>query len=50
MNDSSNSQEVTTMKRFGAMLLLVAIVSIGTSGCLLVPVPVDGHHHHYRHW
>jgi len=44
-------EEVITMKRrFAPILLLMAIVSIGTSGCLLVPVPVGGGHHHYRHW
>jgi len=30
------------------MLLLGAIVSISTSGCLLVPVPVDGRHYHWH--
>jgi hypothetical protein len=50
-----SGKEVETMprtrvlRRFGAMLLLVAGVSIGTSACLLVPVPVDGHRHHYWH-
>jgi hypothetical protein len=44
-------EEVITMKRrFAPILLLMAIVSIGTSGCLLVPVPVGGGYHHYRHW
>ena len=35
-------------RRFAPILLLMAIVSIGTSGCLLVPVPVDGRHYHWH--
>jgi len=37
-----------TLRRLGAMLLLVCFVSLGTSACILVavPVPVRGGHHH----
>ncbi len=38
-----------TLRRIGATLLLACFVSLGTSACILVPVPVPvrgGHFHH----
>ena len=40
------------MSRFTAIVLLAAVVAVGTGGCLLVPFPVPvgggGGHHHRR--
>jgi hypothetical protein len=39
---------IKMLRRLGVMFLLASVVSIGTAGCLLVPVPVGGGGHHHR--
>jgi hypothetical protein len=51
INDRSNSVHTRSIRRkIVPLALLVALVSGGLSGCILVPVPVYPHAHHgWRH-
>jgi hypothetical protein len=45
--------ETKVLRRLATMFLLACVVTIGTAGCLLVPIPVGGGHggyHQHGRW